>query len=149
MAGNIGKPLPFDELEIKPPLPPLQRLSDDIQQVLSLLSGYNGSQRKLIKVTPKGDLFIASPPVKGIANIVAADTVHDWQGGNISTTEVLIIAVPNNSNRVWVNVDSVAAPDTGYPLDAGDWVRWSIANLNRLHIHIVTIGEKAVIVYTI
>ncbi|GAH82330.1 unnamed protein product, partial [marine sediment metagenome] len=38
--------------------------------------------------------------------------------------------------------------DTGYPLDAGDSVVWSINNLHTLHIHIVNTGEKAIVVYT-
>lgn len=141
--------LPFDELDTKPPLNPQPTISDNIEQVLALLSGYDGSQRKLLKCSPVGVLYVAQPVVKGVINILADQASYNWQGEGISTTEVLIIAVPTNSSRVWVNVGAAAAPDTGYPLDSGDWLRWSINNLRSLHIHIVGNGEKVAVAYTI
>lgn len=141
--------LPFDELDTRPPLNPQPIITDNIEQVLALLSGYDGSQRKLLKCSPVGVLYVAQPVIKGIVNILADQASYNWQGNGISTTEVLIISVPTNSSYVWANVGAAAAPDTGYPLDSGDWVRWSINNLRSLHIHIVGNGEKVAVVYTI
>lgn len=141
--------LPFDELDTRPPLNPQPVISDNIEQVLALLSGYDGSQRKLLKCSPAGVLYVAQPVVKGVINILAGTGDYNWQGDGISTSEVLIISVPTNSGYVWANVGIAAAPDVGYPLDTGDWVRWSINNLRSLHIHIVNTGEKVAVVYTI
>lgn len=141
--------LPFDELDCRPPLNPQPLITDNIEQVLALLSGYTGAQRKLLKCSPVGVLYVAQPVVRGIINILADQASYNWQGEEITTTEVLILSNPTNTGQVWANVGAAAAPDVGYPLDSGDWVRWSINNLRSLHIHIVTAGEKVAVVYTI
>jgi len=142
-------PLSFPELEARPQFSPQPRISDDIQQVLSLITGYDGSQRKLLKCSPAGVLYLASPSVKGIVNILANVPAYNWQGEGIPTSEVLILNNPKNTGDVWVNVGGVAAVDVGYPLETGDWVLWGINNLRSLHLHIVDDTEKAIVVYTI
>lgn len=143
------KPLPFDELDTRPPLSPQPRISEDIQQTLALLSGYDNSQRKLLKCSPAGVLFVASPTVKGIVNITADQASYNWSRQDTPTSEVMIMSNPDNSSKVWVNKGIAAAPDTGFPLDSGDSVIWGLNNLRSLHIHIVGNGEKVIVVYTI
>jgi len=145
---NITRPLPFTELNAKPPLDPQLPVSDDIQQTLSLLCGYDGEERRLIRVSPSGVLYVAPPRVNGIFNISDAEAGYNWQGSDIKATEVLIRAMTTNSGLVWANVDVAATVDTGYPLASGEWIRWSISNLKNLHLHIVTAAEKAIVVYS-
>lgn len=142
-------PLPFDELDTRPSLSPKPRISDDIQQVLSLLSGYDGSQRRLLKVSPTGVLYVCSPPVKGIINVEGVGAGYNWQGDDISTSEVLIYANCKNVGDIWVNKGIAAAVDTGHVLECGDSVIWGLNNLRSLHLHIVNAGEKVIITYTI
>jgi len=145
---EILKSLTFEDLPTKPEISGRPKLSEDLQQTIALLSGWDGATRRLVGVSPSGVLHTASPTVKGIANITASAGDYNWRGGYIPTSEVLIKANPNNTGEVWANVSVAAAPDTGYPLDAGDYVVCSINNLRSLHIHIVNTGEKAIIVYT-
>jgi len=145
--AEIQKPIPFDQLNAKPPLTARPRVSDDIQQVLALLSGFDGQQRKLVGVSQSGTLYVTSPPVKGVVNFPAVGASYDWQGDNIECSEVLVMNDPANTGKVWVNKDAAAAPDVGQPLDSGDWLRWTIKNLKELHIHIVTDTEKVILVY--
>lgn len=145
--SNITKPLPFNELQAKPDIPSLIRLSDDMQQTLALLVGYNGSQRKLVSVSSNGILMMSSVRPKAVINITGSGTDDDWQGTDIKCSEVKVISNPDNAGRIWVNIDAVAAADTGEPLDAGDYLVWGIENLTNLHIHIVTDGNKVIVVY--
>lgn len=148
MPLDIIKPLPFDDLPTKPEIVGRPKMSDDIQQTAALLVGWDGATRRLVRVSPSGVLHTASARVKGVTNILANQGSYNWQGGDVSTSEVLIRANPKNSGEVWVRVGAVAGVDTGYPLDAGDFVVWGINNLHSLHIHIVNTGEKAIVVYT-
>lgn len=145
---EILKSLTFDDLPTKPEIVGKPQMSEDIQQTAALLVGWDGATRRLVSVSPSGVLYTASQKVKGIVNIGGGGVDYNWQGGDITTSEVLILANPSNSGRVWVNVSAVGGVDTGYPLDASHSVVWSINNLHTLHIHIVNSGEKAIVVYT-
>lgn len=146
---DILKSLTFDDLPTKPPISGRLKMSDDLQQTIALLSGWDGATRRLCRVTPTGVLYFASPPVQGISNILSDETTYNWQGGNIKTSEVIVRADKTNNDDVWVNVGAVAVANTGYPLDGGEWVNFSITNLNMLHIHIVATAERAIVIYTI
>ena len=143
----ITKPLPFPELKSKPELPASIRISDDMQQTLALLAGYDGLQRKLIEVTSNGVLVTASIRPKAVINITGVGANDDWQGNDIKCSEVKVISNKNNASLVWVNVDAVAAADTGEPLDSGDYLVWGMETLANLHIHIVGDGEKVIVTY--
>lgn len=145
---EIEKPLPFDDLPTKPPLTGKPRMSDDMQQTVALLSGWDGATRRLVGVSPSGVLYVASPTVKGILNLLADQVSYNWQGGDIPTTEVLILNNCKNTGDVWVNVGAAAAPDTGYLLECGDSLVISVNNLHSLHIHITNDTEKAIVIYT-
>lgn len=145
---KLGLPLPFQQLQSKPEIVGMINLTQDMQQSLSLMTAYDGIQRQLLKCTPTGTLYTASARVKGILNITGVGTNDDWQGDDIKTSEVLIKANPDNTGRVWINVDAAAGVDTGHPLDAGDFIQFTINNLHNLHLLIVVSGEKASIIYT-
>ena len=145
---EILKSLTFEDLPTKPPLVGKPKMSEDLQQTVALLVGWDGATRRLIGVSPSGVLYVASPRVKGILNILADQTSYTWQGADILTSEVLIRAKPTNSGRIWVNVGAAGAVDTGYPLDSGEWVRFSINNLHSLHLFIAVDTERAIVIYT-
>lgn len=145
---EILKPLTFDDLPVKPPLVGRPRISEDLQQTVALLVGWDKSTRRLVSVSPTGVLHIASPPVKGIINVECENGGDTYTGGDVSTSEVMIRAKPSNAGRVWVNVGDAAADDIGYPLDGGEWLNFSINNLHNLHLYFDTDTDKASIVYT-
>jgi len=145
---EIIKSLTFEDLPTRPPLVGRPRISDDIQQTAALLCGWDGATRRLVRVSPTGALYTASHRVKGILNIQADGDADDYQGGDVSTTEVMIRAKTTNTGTVWVNVHSAGAVDTGYPLLSSEWVRWSINNLHSLHLHFTKGDDWVIVVYT-
>lgn len=145
---EILKSLTFDDLPVKPPFTGRPRMSDDLQQTVALLVGWDKSTRRLVSVSPTGVLHVASAPVKGIVNLLSGGDGTTQQGDDIATSEVLIRAKPTNSGRVWVNVGAAAAVDTGYPLDSGEPVTFSVNNLHTLHFYFTKDADRLVIVYT-
>lgn len=145
---RIGVPMQVPELDLKPEPTGGIELSEDMQQVLASLTGFWLNKRVLLKASPSGILFASSPQLKGIKNVAATAPNFPYQGENIPCSEVVVIAHPDNANRIWVNVHAAAAADTGIPLDAGDPVGFGITNLNMLQLLIVANGEKAIIAYT-
>lgn len=148
MPSIIQIPLAFDELEAKPKIPAQIRLSDDMQQALSLLCGFNGSQRSLLRCSPSGILYFTSAKVKGIINITADGDGDTWQGSNISTSEVLIKAYHPNQGHIWWNFNTAAAVKTGYQLNTGDTIAFGLSNLVNLYLYFVKDADHAMIIYT-
>ena len=146
--SEILKSLTFEDLPTRPPLKGRPRLSEDLQQTVSLLSGWDGATRRLVRCSPTGVLHAVSPPVKGIINKVSTGATENVTFDDIETSEIMVFANANNSGDIWVNLGANGGVDTGYPLDAGDYIILSINNLNRLYLHVITSGDKAVIVYT-
>ena len=145
---EIQKPLTFEDLPVKPPLSGRPRISEDLQQTVALLVGWDKRTRRLVSVNPSGVLHTASPDVKGIINFQADGDADTWQGSDIVTSEVLVRAKPTNSGRVWANVGIAAAVDTGYPLDSGEWVNFSIINLKHLHLYLTKDDNWVIVIYT-
>ena len=145
---EILNPLTFEDLLTKPPLVGRPRISEDLQQTVALLVGWDKQTRRLVSVSPTGVLHVASAPVKGIKNLLSAGDGTTQQGDNVDTSEVLIRAKPTNSGRVWVNVGKAAAVDVGYPLDSGEPVTLSVNNLHSLHFYFTKSADKVSIVYT-
>jgi len=146
--GRLYLPLPFDDLRSKPELLALVNLSDDMIQALSLVSGYDGSQRRLLRCSPTGILHTIPPRSTGVVNITATAANFLWQGSAVDTTEVMIRSNPDNAGRVWVNLDTPAAADTGWPLDGGEVINLTLNNLNNLHLKIIADLEKVIVLYS-
>ena len=145
---DILRPLPFLDLETKPPLTGRVRITDEMQQTLALLSGWDGASRRLLNVSPSGVLHVCSSTIKGILNEQALAAVTDYQLPDIKTSEVLIRAKPTNSGRIWVNLDVDAGDNIGYPLDSGEWINFSVDNLHRIHWYSTVISEWMIVLYT-
>lgn len=144
---DLNIPMGQQPEEVQPQLVSGARVSENIQQTLALLTAYDGAARKLVRCTEMGGVHIVSPPVKGILNIQADGDGDTWQGGNIKTTEVLVKAKINNVGVTWVNVNTPATGNVGYGLEPGDFVRFTIRNLNQLHIYLTYDDEWAIVVY--
>lgn len=145
---EIVKPLTFEDLPVKPPLVGRPRISEDLQQTVALLVGWDKTTRRLVSVSPTGALHIAQSPVKGIANILSNTPAYNWNGEDISTSEVLVKSNPDNVRLIWVNVGDVAAANIGHPLDVGEHVVISINNLHNLHIHIIGDTDRVSVIYS-
>lgn len=146
--SRLYLPLPFPDLKSKPDLSALVDLSNEMIQTLSLLSGYDGSERRLLRCSPTGVLHTISPRTAGVVNVAAVGANYLWQGSAVATTEVMIRSHPDNAGRIWVNLDAAAAADTGWPLDGGEVINLTLNNLNNLHLKIIADLEKVIILYS-
>lgn len=146
---EIDRSLPLKEIPLKPEMSKRIKLDETMLQTLALLMGFDGEARRMLRCTLSGDLFTASPPACCIVNKVTEGTEHNITFGDTPTTEVMVMAHPSNSGDVWVNLDAAAAVDTGWYLDAGDYVQLSIDNMSRLRLNTTTIGDKVIILRTV
>lgn len=145
---RIHKPLPFPKLESRPEMSALPNVSDDIQQTLSLLSGYDGSERELLRCSPGGILYFNSPRAADIIKVTATAINYDWVGDSIITNEVVIRADSGNAGVVYVMIDKPYAAGSAWPLAANESLQLSLDNLNNLNIRIVADTEIVYILYT-
>ena len=145
---DITMPFGFSELRLKPEPVGRVKISDDIQQTLASIVGYNGSDRSLLRCSGTGVLFACSPRIDGIEHITATSGAFDWNGADKKISEVMIMGHPDNTGLVWVKNDAAALATNGWPLSAKEVLNFSIDNLANLHLLIVTTAEKAIVLWT-
>ena len=146
--SEILVPFTFEDLPVKPPLTGRPRVSDDIQQSISLIVGWDGRTRRFIHCSPSGVIRVGSARAIGLYNIVAGVDGYVITCPNCPTSEVMIRAFPDNTGRVFVNIGAAAALNTGYPLFTGEWVNLSVNNLNSLQLYIEKDTDKVAAIYT-
>lgn len=146
--AEIIMPFPFADLPIKPEMTGKVKVSEDMQQTLATLLGWDGSSRRLVKTSMTGVMQTTTPQVRDIRTEVAGEAVQVKTFTDTPTTEVMIMGHPDNSDKIWVDFGTLPTIWTSWPLDAKDTLIISIDNLNKLQILIVGNGEKALILYT-
>lgn len=147
--SDINKPMSIPELNLKPPIDGKIRLSEDMQQVLSLLSAYNKGKRVLLKASESGVFNVTSARIKDTVHFTGVGANDTQTGDNVSCSEVLVMAHPDNTGIVWIRPDKTATVDNAWPLAAWDVKKFSIDNLSELNMLFVTDGDKAIVSYTI
>ena len=146
---EIQIPFRIKGIPLKPELSGRQKVDDKLIQTLAAIMGFDGEARRLLSCAISGALHSVSPPLAGITNVESTGANEDVTFSAAPTTEIIVVANRNNTGDVWVNVDAAAAIDTGMPLDAGDSVKFSINNMQRLNLFIVTNGNKVIILRTV
>jgi len=146
--SDIIIPFRIEDLILKPEMAGRIRLSDDMQQTLAALTGYDGVSRRLLRCSQAGILRTSSPRIRNIVHVTVTDPVFTWQGSDIKVTEVMIMGHPDNTGLVWVKNDEVATANNGWPLGSGDIMSFTLDNLSNLHLYIVTTAEKAIVAYS-
>lgn len=142
-------PFPLKGIPLKPELTGRIKIDEIMIQTLSALCGWDGEARRLLTCGVGGALQTTSPVATAIINTVSTGATEDVTYASQPTTEVMIMANPNNSGDVWVNVGAAAAIDTGWVLDAGDILNLSINSMSDLQLHIITSGDKVIIIRTV
>ncbi len=145
---EIQKPFTFDDLPTKPPITGRPKVSDDLQQTIALLSSWDGVTRRLVRCSPTGVLRIGSARAIGVLNVVADQDAYTLTCPDLAVSEAMIRAFPDTTGRVFVNVGTAAALNTGYPLFTGEWVNLSVNNLNSLQLYIEKDTDKVAMIYT-
>lgn len=146
--ANIKRSMRIPELNLQPEIKGEIRLSEDMQQTLALLTGYGDNKRVILKATENGMLNTVSPQLKEVVVVTADQDDYDWQGGDISCSQVVIMADLDNAHRIWTRPNSAASAANGWPLDATEMFGFTISNLNQLHINIEKDTQKAIVAYT-
>ncbi len=145
---EITIPFPYGDLPVKPELTGRVRISEEMQQTLSTLMGWDGSSRRLIKTAQSGVMQSVSPQFGGIDTHTSSGANEVKTYSNIPTTEVMVRGHPGNTGKVWVNIGVTPTASNGWPLGATDSITLSIGNLSKLQVLIVTSGEKVIVIYT-
>lgn len=145
---EILVPFKIDGLLMKPEFSGRIKMSEDIQQTLASLVGYDEATRRMLRCSEGGVFYVTSPRLKNIVHITANDDAYDWQGSDEKVTEIMVMGHPDNSGLVWVKNDEAATTNNGWPLAAKEILGVTVENLNNLHLLIASTGEKAILLYT-
>lgn len=144
---HIGTPLKVPELNLQPPPEGGIQLSEDMQQVLSTLTGFVQNKRVLLKASPSGVLEVASARLQDIQHFTGVGANDTQQGDDIPCTEIMCMGHPDNTGKVWVRTAAVATVNNAWPLGAGEVINVSVDNLRDLQMLIVVDGEKLIVAY--
>lgn len=142
MPTNLQRPLPLQEMPVAPEITRPFIISDDLQQTLAMLFGYDGSGRRPIRCNNQGTLYVASPVVKDNTVITGSGADYQWCGDNENVSEVIIMADPGNGSNIYVKFDETATSANGWPLAAKDSLTITINNMARVNVLVVADGEK-------
>ncbi|GAG60618.1 unnamed protein product [marine sediment metagenome] len=145
---EILKSFTFDDLPMKPPITGRPKVSDDLQQTIALLSGWDGVTRRLVRVSPTGAIRVGSARAVGIINVVANTDAYTANCTGCAASEVMIRAFPDNTGRVFLNIGTAAALNTGYPLFTGEWVSLSVNDMSVLYLYIEKDTDKVAVIFT-
>jgi len=146
---EIQIPFGIRGLPFKPEIVGRLQVDEKIIQTLSAMLAYDGEARRLLTCSPSGSLNAQSPLAAAFINKASTGATEDVTFSDQATSEVMIMSNKNNSGDVWVNIGAVAAVDTGWLLDAGESVQFSLNNMLELNLHIVTSGDKVIILRTV
>lgn len=145
---KIGNPLTIPELNLMPEPEGGIELSKDMQQVLSLLTGFWRNKRTLLKSSPSGVLFTSSPQIKDIIHVNGVAVAFTYKGDDIECSEVLIMGHPDNVGTIWVKPHALALATNAWPLTKSEVVGLGITNLNMLNLLFANVTDTAIIAYT-
>lgn len=146
---EIQTPLRIPELDVKGQAEHPLTIVERVQNTLSVLTGFWKHKRVLIKASPSGILFASNPPVVDVFHVTGVGANDDYRGDDIVATEVMVIAHPDNTGRIWTKTKEAATDANAIPLDAKESARLTVTNLNQLHIRTVVDGEKAIVAYSL
>ena len=142
---TIGTPLQCPDLGLSPEHKGGIRLSDDMQQVLSLLCGFVKNQRVPLRCSPNGILETTSAKAQDVKHYTGSGANDTQSGSDLPCSEILCMAHPDNTGMVWVRTGGTAATNNSWPLAKGEYVRFAVDNLSRLRMLIVVDAEKLIV----
>lgn len=144
---RIGTPLKLPELNLQPEPEGGIELSEDMQQVLSLLTGFSKNRRIILQSSPVGALRTTSARLIDIKHFTATSDNDELQGLDVPCSEVMCMGHPSNTGKVWVRTLTTAAVTDSWPLGAGETINFSVDNFRDLQMIIVVDTEKLIVAY--
>jgi len=144
---RIGTPLKVPELNLQGEQEKGIELSEDMQQVLSLLTGFSKNRRIVLQSSPVGALRVTSARLIDVVHFTATEVNHNLQGSDVPCSEVMCMGHPDNGGNVWVRTLTEATTANAWPLAAGEVKNFSVDNLRDLQMLIVADTEKLIVSY--
>ncbi|KKL54951.1 hypothetical protein LCGC14_2260300 [marine sediment metagenome] len=135
---TIGVSLKCDELHLQPEREGNVQLSPDMQQVLSLVTGFSKNERIVIQASPVGSLRTTSPRIQDIMHIEGSGANDQVQGSDLPCSEVMCMGEPTNTGTIWVRTLKDATVTNAWPLGVGEVITLSMDNYRDLRALIVT-----------
>lgn len=144
---KIGTPLKCDDLNLQPEREGGIELSEDMQQVLSLMTGFSRNKRIVLRSSPVGALRTTSARIIDIKHFTADGDNDTQQGHDVPCSEVLCMGHPDNTGLVWVRNLSTATTSNAWPLAANAVINLSVDNFRDLQMLIAADTEKLIVAY--
>lgn len=144
---RIGIPMKAPELQLQPEPEGGIQLSEDMQQVLSLLTGFSKNRRIVLQSAPVGALRTTSARVQDVKHFTAVGANDTQNGPDKACAECICMGHPDNAAKVWVRTLSTAELTNSWPLGAGEVQSFSLDNMRDLQMLIVGDGEKLIVAY--
>lgn len=85
--------------------------------------------------------------LQNIEHFTGSGANDTQQGSSAVCTELLVMAHPDNTGKVWVRASMVATVNNAWPLAAGEILSFNVDNLSELQMLIVVSGEKLIVAY--
>jgi len=142
-------PMASERIGIRPPQGSQIPVAEQVVQTLAQLLGHNAGERIVLIASPSGILYTASPRLSDVFQWTAAAPNTAKQGDNKAATEILCMAHPDNTGRIWVRTKTAAATNNAFPLDKGDVIGFSVENLQELRALIVANGDTLIVGYSL
>ncbi len=147
--GRIEESMASEALGLREASPSNVRASDDYVQTLALILGYDDKNRIPLRCSPSGVIATASPYLADVVHLTGVGANDAIQGDSVVCTELLVMAHPDNADKIWVRTRKAATVNNALPLDGGDIVGFTVANLRELHGLVVADGDKLIVGYTV
>ncbi len=141
---RIGVSLKCEELNLQPEREGGIELSEDMQQVLSLLTGFSKNRRIVLQASPVGALRTTSPRIQDIKHIEGSGANDQVQGSDMPCSEVMCMADPTNTGIIWVRTLTTATTMNAWPLAVGEVITLSMDNYRDLRGLIVTHADMLI-----
>lgn len=145
---ELNSPISMPDISITPPLAGRQPFDADLKRTLAMLMGKCDSDMRLLRCSPSGVLTVSSNTLEDIFHVTATSAGFEYQGDDIPCSEVMIMAHPDNTGRVWVRRDTTAAVTNAWPLEKKESITITLSNLSQLRLLIANINEIAIIAHT-
>ena len=145
---EFNSPLNTPDVSLRPPLEGRQPFDAELKRTLAMIMGKSDSDLRLLRCSPSGVLTVSSNTLQDIVHITATSGNFEYQGDDIPCSEVMIMAHPDNTGRIWVRRDSTAAVTNAWPLEKKESLTITLSNLSQLRLLIATNAEIAIIAYT-
>jgi len=147
IMSKVGTPLKCPELNLQPEPEGGINLSEDMRQVLSLLTAFSKNRRVLVGASPVGALRTTSARIIDIKHFTGSGANDTQQGDDVPCSEVMCMGHPSNTGKVWIRSLSVATVNNAWPLGAGEVQNMSVDNFRDLQMLIVVDTEKLIVAY--